>query len=170
MGIGATHLVSAPWPSNFGISDLVYGLNGSAIGADIVMVLKQYVEIGRLAPAYGSVYWLGSGAANTLQSATGRAYVVLENLTPAAMTGTLRIDVHDPADRVVQTLFQRDLAALGISTNPQEQVVCPWIGFEVPYGYSLVVKVKTGAAAADTWDYDSSSNAFSIAYTQALVA
>jgi hypothetical protein len=166
-----TTVITGQYASKFGIAQMVVGFNGAAMaGTTAACAVNLYTEIGRLMVPAGRRYALGAGAFAKLNEANGRIYANVFNdaLSPGALIpGSLRIELHDPTDRPVLTLWEMRTDAQGLaSTTPSEQPVLPHMSPSGSFNYSLVLKLLPDVAAT----FGAANSAFSISYTVATLS
>lgn len=175
MGIGAARtngtVITGQYTSKFGIPQMVVGFNGpTMVGTTTACPVNIYTEIGRLMVPAGRRYALGAGLYSKLNEAIGRIYASIFNdaTAPGALIpGSLRLDLHDPTDHFVTTLFEMRTDAQGIaSTTPSEQPVLPHMSPSGSFNYSIVAKLLPDAAST----FGAANSSLSISYTIATLS
>lgn len=116
-----------------------FALNGNAL------VDTVFAEIGRYTIPQGVGLALGYGAQQSQDTATGRAYMVIQSSVPAAIPGKVRIVIHDTQDREVGTLMEARTETLSQSAVT-DRLPLPGGGTVLTQGYSFVVLMKPDAA------------------------
>lgn len=166
-----TTQITGQYASKFGIPQMVLGFNGATmVGTSTACAVNTYTEVGRLMVPAGRRYALGAGAFAKLNEAVGRIYASIFNdaAAPGALIpGSIRLDMHDPTDHFVVTLFEMRTDAQGIaSTTVSEQPVLPHMSPSGSFNYSIVLKLLPDAAAT----FGAANSSLSISYTIATLS
>jgi hypothetical protein len=142
--------LSNPYRSTFKATDFA--------AADVTMVANQYVEYGRYTVKAGQGVALGYGALAGQDSATGRIYAKFIDDTFGDVTveeGMVRIEIRNPQDRPVKTIFEARTEALRtmVAAPSSDQLIpLPMMADVVTEDFSIVILFK--ADAADTIQFD----------------
>lgn len=118
--------------------------------ADVAVVASGFFqELGRKKPLAGQAFTLGYGDLAGQENATSRLFADFQlaaNAGPA--NGDIRIDVHDPADRSVGTVFEcRTEQLRATPTDRTVQMPFPELrDFQVGENWSFVLKMNPDAA------------------------
>lgn len=156
------------YATKMSVANLVYGFNGSAMSGATAVALTAgtYQEIGRLMIKAGQRVLLGAGAYSALNTAVGRIYADIQTSASALIPGSLRIDLHDPTDHYVATLFEIRTDAQGLtSTTLADQPVLNLLYPGGGFNESFVFKVAPDANATE----DGATTVLSVSFTVATL-
>jgi hypothetical protein len=121
------------------------------VAADTVCPVGQYTELGRYTIPAGVGLAPGNGAMTGQDSAKGRLYANIRNATPADVDVILRLDVHNPSNRVEATLFELPARRLRATlADPTTWYPFPFIPAIVSEDSALVLKATPMGAASIT--------------------
>lgn len=123
-------------------------LNLSRLGmtAGVAISNTQYTEFGRITCPAGTAYEIGFGDLKGLDNAEGRIFLDVETVTPTAFDGFIRIDVHDPQNRVKATVTQRRTDELRTTkTDPTKQLPMSATKVRIGKDWSFVFKMQADA-------------------------
>lgn len=119
--------------------------------ADPVCAAGEFVQIGCFTVPDGTALALGFGSQEGQESAQGRIYVKLIDDTAGNVTeepGTLRLELRNPRNIPVRTLFESRTEALSASTTRPDQLPFAQMRQVATEGWKIVALFK--ADAADT--------------------
>lgn len=118
-------------------------INDDLISADTLLILGQFIETGRVTIPAGVAMAIGYGPLRGHHEAIGRAYADFK-ASATDIDGLLRLDLHNPQDRVIKTLFESRTESLR-STQTDRTVQLPFsddTGVVFGEDWSLVLKIK----------------------------
>ena len=127
--------------------------------ADVTMIANQYVEYGRYTVPAGQGVALGYGALAGQDSAIGRIYMKFIDDTAGDVTpeeGMVRIEIRNPQDRPVKTLFEgrtEALRTLIASPASNEMMPFPMMADVITEDFAIVVLFRADAADIIQWDF-----------------
>ena len=114
----------------------------------VTLIAGQYVELGRYEVEAGEALAVGYGQYGGQVNASGRAYLFIQDSVPAQLNGYIRIDLHSPQDRVIETVFEGRTEDLALGAND------PTLRVPLPFNYPFAKEnrafvLKMNADAAD---------------------
>lgn len=125
---------------------------GDLIAADVAVSATQFTEIGRRTIPAGIGEALGYSSLEGQDSAAGRLFADVRDNTAApgvVLNGVLRLDIHDPEDHVVRTLWEGRTEKLrATAADPGTHLPLPLIGDGIGESWSLVAKFRADAAGS----------------------
>ena len=144
-----TTTYSNEFESAFGLSAFLP--NGGGALANVPVNANQFIEVGRVVVPSGTAYDLGVGDLKSQADAIGRIFADLRDTTVAPgakIDGIVRIDLHDPQNRVLRTVYQGRTEMLRTSQGDRRQQY-PFSKRNVRAGwnYAFVLKVMPDAGA-----------------------
>lgn len=123
---------------------------GDLLAADVAVSSTQFTEIGRRKIPAGIGEAVGYSSLEGQDSAAGRIYAnIMDNAAApgAAVDGVLRLDIHDPEDHVVRTVWEGRTEKLrATAADPGTHLPLPLTGPGIGESWSLVAKFKADVA------------------------
>lgn len=116
-------------------------------------VAGQFIELGRYTLPAGVALSLGHGIQTGQADSVGRMYADFkDDSTPAVdVDGMIRLDLHNPQDRVVSTLFEGRTESLRNATLTDRRTYIPMPEQPVTVGqdWSIVLKLMADTSGLD---------------------
>lgn len=95
--------------------------------ATVACTAGQYNKLGEYQVQAGELVGLGFGEQSGQENATGRLYMLLQNATPAAVNGTVRLQAYTPQNRPLEILAEfRTEAISQNATDRTKQMPLPF--------------------------------------------
>lgn len=91
--------------------------------ASVDVLAGQFVKLGERKVEAGELITIGFGMQSGQQSAQGRIYMDIQNSTPAALEGTLRLSVYSPQDRPLKIMGEWRTETLRTGAGDRTQQV-----------------------------------------------
>jgi hypothetical protein len=112
-------------------------------------VLNQFIELGRYTLPAGVALELGAGVQSGQMDAVGRIYADLRTAAAVAVNGMVRLDLVNPQNRVIATLFEGRTDSLRNATLADRRTYIPFpkLNSAIGQDWAIVMKLQGDAAA-----------------------
>lgn len=135
-------------------------LNAARLGlAAVTGVVGQWIQFAQLICPAGLAFGLGFDDLRSLEAALGRIHIDLQTVAPAAIDGTIRIQILDPQGTPQGVFYQQRSESLRISPTalagrlPFPEIPEAWIAQAYSFSFELLADAAqlVNIAASTMW-------------------